>query len=40
MYGVVDPTAKAPRYAGYTDGTTGRPPEKRLLAQPPADAPT
>ena len=39
MYGMVDPTAKAPRYAGFTDGSTGRPPEKRLLAPPPADAP-
>ncbi|MET0324285.1 MAG: SDR family oxidoreductase [Ilumatobacteraceae bacterium] len=37
MYGMVNPTAKAPRYVGYTDGTTGRPPEKRRLTPPPSD---
>ena len=32
MIDLTDPYNTAQRYAGYADGTTGRPPEKRLLA--------
>jgi NAD(P)-dependent dehydrogenase (short-subunit alcohol dehydrogenase family) len=34
MVNITDPFNTAQRYAGYADGTTGRPPEKRRLADP------
>ena len=33
MVDLTDPYNTMQRYAGYADGTTGRPPEKRRLAE-------
>jgi NAD(P)-dependent dehydrogenase (short-subunit alcohol dehydrogenase family) len=34
MVDITDPYKTAARYAGFADGTTGRPPEKRRVAEP------